>query len=443
MLSFKRFLCPMTSAGSGSSSAPPATALEKGAFAPVPPAERIATLDILRGFALLGVLWSNLNDSYGAPEAWRMPHFPITLEHSLAWVQQWMIQDRFYSLLAFLFGVGFGIQLRRAEAVGGNARIMFSRRMLALLAFGLIHGTLIWHGDILTSYALVGFVLVLFSGFLPRRLLFAAAATFFLLPYAERLIATALSLTPGAAEPPDIARIYASGTYAQIATLRVHQYVAWYTRWAVMGWVWNGLTLFVLGLWAERIGLASNLCGHISRIRRALWIALGCAAAGFLILNSLGRWWPRPAVPVTSWLDPRFWSIRTVVQDDARRLFYWGIAAAYAAALTLLLQRPGWAKRLAPLAAVGRMTLTTYLMQSIICTILFYSYGFGWYGRFGLTGMFVITMIVFAFQMAASTYWLRRFRFGPAEWLWRSLSYGRAQPMRLASHPLSAAASGQ
>src|SRR6185369_6049718 len=147
MLSSERFLRPMTSHGSGSSSAMPAAALEEGAFAPVPPAERIATLDILRGFALFGVLWSNLNGDYGAPDWSVMPYFPITLEGSLAWVQKWLIQDRFYILLAFLFGMGFGIQLRRADAAGGNARLMFCRRMLALLAFGVIHGTLIWSGD--------------------------------------------------------------------------------------------------------------------------------------------------------------------------------------------------------------------------------------------------------------------------------------------------------
>src|SRR6185369_6010773 len=166
-------------------------------------------------------------------------------------------------------------------------------------------------------------------------------------------------------------------------------------------------------------------------------------AAGFFIRQNLDRWWPLSGAPFTSWLDPRFWSIRFVIHNGADTLFHWGTAATYAAALTLLVQRSRWARGLAPLAAVGRMTLTTYLMQSIICTTLFYSYGFGWYGRFGLTGRFVITMTVFAFQIAASKYWLQRFRFGPAEWLWRSLSYGRAQPLRLALHPPPGMASGR
>ena len=420
----------------------PGAVVEEGALAPVPPAERIATLDILRGFALFGVLWSNLNDSYGAPDWYGMRHFPITLEGSFAWVQQWLIQDRFYTLLGFLFGIGFGIQLRRAEAAGGNARTIFCRRLLALLAFGVIHGTLIWSGDALTAYALVGFGLVLYGALPTRHLLAAAAATYFLLPYANHWIAAALSLTPTSSRVPDVAQIYAHGTYAQIATLRVHQYLTYYAGYLARGFD-SFLTLFVLGLWAERIGLASNLSGYISRIRRALWIALLCAAAGFFIRESLERWWPLSAAPFTSWFDPRFWSIRFVLQNSAHTLFYWGTAAAYAAALTLLAQRPRWARRLAPLAAVGRMTLTTYLMQSIICTTLFYSYGFGWYGRFGLAGMFMIALTVFAFQIAASTYWLRRFRFGPAEWLWRSLSYGRVQPMRLALYALPGVASSQ
>jgi uncharacterized protein len=111
----------------------------------------------------------------------------------------------------------------------------------------------------------------------------------------------------------------------------------------------------------------------------------------------------------------------------------WGMAAAFASALTLLAHRPGWSKRLAPLAATGRMPLTTYLGQSLVCTMLFSSYGLGWYGSRGMTGFFVLTLVLFGAQMAASVWWLERYRFGPAEWVWRSLSYGARQPMRQAA----------
>ena len=104
---------------------------------------------------------------------------------------------------------------------------------------------------------------------------------------------------------------------------------------------------------------------------------------------------------------------------------------AYAAGLLLLWQTARGARWLAPMAAAGRMALTTYLTQSVVCTLLFFGYGFGLYGRLGFTGMFLVTVILFACQMAASTWWLARFRFGPAEWLWRRLTYGHPIPFRL------------
>jgi uncharacterized protein len=106
------------------------------------------------------------------------------------------------------------------------------------------------------------------------------------------------------------------------------------------------------------------------------------------------------------------------------------MAIAYACILLLIWQRPRGERVLRPLAATGRMALTTYLTQSIVCTLLFYSYGLGWYGTVGFTGMFLITLILFACQMAASTWWLARFRYGPAEWGWRTLAYGRAPAMQ-------------
>ena len=119
-----------------------------------------------------------------------------------------------------------------------------------------------------------------------------------------------------------------------------------------------------------------------------------------------------------------------------RSLFDWSIvgsALTYATLLVLLFQQQIGKRLLRPMAAAGQMALTTYLTQSIVCTLLFYSYGLGWYGSVGFTGMFLITVILYPIQMAVSTWWLSRFRYGPVEWLWRSLTYGRAPAMRLAN----------
>jgi uncharacterized protein len=109
------------------------------------------------------------------------------------------------------------------------------------------------------------------------------------------------------------------------------------------------------------------------------------------------------------------------------------MACAYSVALILLFQLPAWRARLLPVAAVGRTALSNYLLQSVICTSVFYSYGLGLYGRVGPAAGLALTVVIYAGQLAASVWWLRRFRFGPMEWLWRSLTYGRRQPLRVSS----------
>src|SRR5215467_755181 len=127
---------------------------------------------------LFGVLWSNLND-------WYMASDPVTpLDHALRWTQDWLLESRFYSMLGFLFGIGFAIQLTRSARRGTDVRNMFLRRLVTLLAFGILHATLIWRGDILVDYALVGFALLPFRRLSPHKLLIAAAALLLVFPYA-------------------------------------------------------------------------------------------------------------------------------------------------------------------------------------------------------------------------------------------------------------------
>jgi len=392
---------------------------------PVAPESRIVLLDILRGFALFGVLWSNLNDHYGTTEA------ANGLDRALAWIQQWLIEERFYTLLGFLFGIGFAIQLRRADARDADARNIFVRKMFVLLIIGVLHGLLIWRGDILTEYALLGFLLLAYRKLSTRGLLLAAAATYVGLQYLVKIGFGLTQMTYLFRRPPNplAAWAYAHGSYTQVMPIRVQEYLAWYETWGFVVFP-AFLTLFVLGLWAERTGVLSRV--RESRwVGRAFWIAVACAVVALLIGDKVYTWWPfaRP----TGWRDFHFWTLRDVVVGIPDRLLVWGSSAAYALGLTFLALRPRAARVLAPLGAVGRMTLTTYLTQSVVCTLLFYGYGLGWYGRVGFTGMFAITVVLFACQLAASAWWTRRFRFGPVEWFWRSLAYGRKQPMTSAA----------
>jgi uncharacterized protein len=398
--------------------------------------ERILLLDVLRGLAMFGVLWSNQNDWYGT-----LP--PTTgIQHALAWTQQWLLESRFYSLLAFLFGIGFAIQLTRAEVRGLDVRAMFCRRMAALLVMGIAHGMLIWRGDILAAYALVGLLLLFFRRVRPRWLLIAAALLLVVYPYAYRAVVLGFGVRfPPPIDPHQIDFTYSHGTVAQIIAIGARDYVLWYRRFALSVFP-PFLALFLLGFAAVRVHLLERLMALRARLVRVL---VGSAIAALLLIllqMYLPHWWP-PLKGRPSLFDAlfNFRTFRPIVLFTISQLATWSNACVYAAIMALLVSIPAWARRLEPLAAVGRMSLTTYLTQSLISVTLYYHYGFGLYGHVGFDGVLGITVAVFAAQMCASVWWLRRFRFGPMEWLWRSAAYGRAQPMRRHEPAFTASAS--
>jgi len=393
---------------------------------PVAPDERIQALDLLRGWAMFGVLWSNIIN-YGTLD-------PTTaLDRGLSWMQGWMIDGRFYRLLCLLFGIGFGIQLLRATERGVDVRTVYYRRSLALLAIGEVHALLIWDGDVLTIYALVAFALVMFRTASTRRILTAAVLLWFVAPEVvirARHLAGMNFFMPSV-ENATTAWIYGHGSWLQIEPIRVACHLQWLGRFG-LGLYCSILAVFLMGFWSMKSGYLRRVIEDPRTTRRLLFGALVAAAIGYAwsanytkLLPSLFSW-----SVSTRLSDPHFWVPRQLIF----KMFNWsteGTAVAYAAILLLLWQRPRIARLLRPLAATGRMALTTYLTQSIVCTLLFYGYGLGWYGHVGYSGMFLITLILFACQMAASSWWLTRFRFGPVEWLWRTLTYGRAPRMRV------------
>jgi uncharacterized protein len=374
---------------------------------------------------MFGVLWSNLNDWYGTTD-------PVTgLQHALAWIQDGLIESRFYSLLAFLFGIGFAIQLTRAEQRGVDVRAMFCRRMAALLGIGIAHGMLIWRGDILTAYALVGLLLAFFRRLSPRALVVWAAALLVVSPYVVRAVVIGFGVTfPKPLDTEQVNAIYAHGTFTQIMTMGARGYLFWYRRWPSTVFP-PFLALFLLGLAAVRANLLERLMGARRQLIRILAAGIVATVLLWYLDAHLPNWWPQTKTP-PSLLDALFRvrTFRPLVIATIYHLWTWSNACVYAAAMALLVSIPAWSRRLQPLAAVGRMSLTTYLTQSLISVTLFYHYGFSLYGRVGYDGMLGITMTVFALQMCASVWWLRRFRFGPMEWLWRSAAYGKVQPMR-------------
>ena len=398
------------------------------ALKPVAPEERIRALDLLRGWAMFGVLWSNLNDNYGT-------HEPTTVvDHALAWTQTYLVESRFYSLLILLFGIGFGLQLTRADRNATDLRGTYYRRSATLLAIGVVHGTLVWNGDILTMYALVAVALVIFRSASTQQILVAAVLLYFIGPtiVGEATFLSGLRI-PVSCASCGSAAIFAHGTWLQIEHARVGRYLQWLGRWGLSSYV-NILASFLMGLWAVKSGYLRRVLDDPRATRRLLAVSLVVAAIGYAEWQWADNLWPRAQAPANG--EPTFpfpYFQLEMLRRFVLRLFEWdtlGAALAYACVLLLIWQRPRGERLLRPLAATGRMALTTYLTQSIVCTLLFYGYGLGWYGSVGYTGMLLITLSLFGCQMAVSTWWLARFRYGPAEWLWRTLTYGRAPRMR-------------
>ncbi len=390
---------------------------------PVAPGERIQALDLLRGWAMFGVLWSNLNDWYGVADE------KTRLDSAIGFAQGYIVESRFFILLCVLFGIGFGIQLTRATQRGVSIQTTYMRRSAALLAIGLVHLLLIWKGDILTEYALVSFSLLLFRDMTPKRQL---AWAFGLYLFASEIIIRARWLAGQRYMVPRVPSatanwIYGHGSIAQIHHQRLVDAADWFGRWGLTTYFYV-LALFLAGVWALRSGFFQRVVSDPRTTRRFLaWtggITLLCFAGALLgervLLNQSGP--PQTTLGVMlQWRRFVFTMFDPTVP----------MGLAYAALLLLAFQTKRGARLLAPLAATGRMALTTYLTQSVVSTFVFYSFGLKRFGTFGYTDMFAFTVGVFAIQMAVSTWWLKRYRFGPVEWLWRTLTYGHAPAMRI------------
>jgi uncharacterized protein len=366
---------------------------------PVAPDERIAALDIVRGFALGGVLLAYTLWNLGSPPASSYSNLDRLLDQVLTL----LIDTKSYTLFAFLFGLGFSIQLTRAEARGVSLVPVYCRRLLALLLIGLAHALLLRNGDILVPYAVMGFLLLLFRNTSNMTLAIGALGGL-LYPYLARGVWEWTGL-PFPLRPETEGLSYLAENFAWVRY--------WYAT-ALASWP-ASLPMFLCGLYVGRRRYFENLAAHRSGLRRILVAGLGLGVLAYagrelLLLNSAPSFVQRLTLGL-------LWSAHA-----------WGLAACYAAALLLLAQRSSWQQRLAPVGAVGRMALTNYLLQAAL--IVPVCIGFGLFDRVTPRLGVLLALAVWSVQLPASVWWLRRFRFGPAEWVWRSLTYGRWQPLR-------------
>ncbi len=409
------------------------------ALQPVSTGERIETLDVLRGFALFGILIVNM-ELFGWPmyqvftggHRWTSPADLI-----VDWMARFLVQGKFYLLFSFLFGLGASVQFQRAQARGVRSGGFFCRRLLVLLGIGLAHAFLLWDGDILVCYALCGFMLLAFRNRKPGTMI-VWAAVFTLIPLLLYGLIWAMvtlgSLVPEGAKAfqqefarqneaftalmkTDL-RVFGHGTLGEIFAARARNVL--FTWQCLFFYAPAVIGMFLLGLYAGKRRLLQEPEANLRFIRGALIWGLGFGLPlGVVYAVTSGQ---------TAMLNV---NLKWLVSIAVLTIGGPALCLSYAAAVILWLRRDSWKGRLRPVAAAGQMALTNYLLQSLVCTFIFYSYGLGWYGSVGRASALLLAAGLYALQLPLSFWWLRRFRFGPAEWLWRTLTYGRRQPMRL------------
>ncbi len=404
---------------------------------PVGEWERIAELDILRGVALLGVLLMNFVAFAG--EGWMatekqlaaLPTAPIdwwTFE-----AIRLLVGDKANTVFATLFGLGFYLQMKRGEGKPGfEAR--YRRRLFWLLVFGWLNSIFLWVWDILNLYALAGFFLLLTRRWSTRTLvIFGAIAALYSdklqqwlvkvleipIPKSDHLFANAAILERQATA--------VSGSYwDNVQSMWQVTWSEWLLGGLMVAWVVYALGRFALGAAIGRSGILENVDGHLPLLRRIATIAIPVGIALGLFIRMILRDGIDLPGSAEGWK-----SFAQILRSPAALI----LAAGYCAGIVVAL-RSDWGRRLfTPFGTVGRMALTNYVSQGLIYAIVMFGVGpgLGLAGRIGSFAVVLTCIAFFAFQIAFSHWWLARYRFGPMEWLWRTLTYGERPAMRRAT----------
>ncbi len=411
------------------SDSPPAS------LAPSDRAERIQSLDVLRGFALLGILVVNIQSFSMVSAAYLNPTAfgDLTGANLAVWLFTYALFDnKFMTIFSMLFGAGIVLMADRADYRGRSAPGLHYRRVFWLILFGLLHAHLLWYGDILFLYGICGLIVYWFRGLRPIRLLVVGIALL--------TCASAISLFFGWSMqywPPEALTEFTQNWQppkdmvdAELATYRG-------------GWIGQmshrvpnalGFETFILLIWGfwragglMLVGMALFKHGVFSA-KRSKRSYVACIAIGTFV-----------GLPIVL-----YGACQNFAADwDVRYSFfygtqfnYWGsilVSLGFVGSVMLLCQSrvlPGVRRSL---AAVGQTALTNYLLQTIICTTIFYGHGFGLFGRIERVGQLGIVMVICSCQLCIAPLWLKHFRFGPFEWLWRCLTYMKWQPLLRAS----------
>ncbi|GEN45682.1 DUF418 domain-containing protein [Alkalibacillus haloalkaliphilus] len=377
---------------------------------------RIQSIDAIRGFALLGILVVNVL-------AFHSPHFMYggidsfyqsATDSALLTFIGVLFQASFYPLFALLFGVGIYIMYERlTEKVNDQAKSVLRRRMFVLAAIGLAHGVFIWYGDILLTYSIVGLLTIWLIQKPVRSLLKWAAwmlgsvtAFMTLMNYAAR------DFLANYRDEEAIAQSFAlyTGTYADIFDRNIADWLVMFNPLQVILMILTILPMFLVGIVLVKLGWVTNPKQHISNIRKWIWITLI-----IFIVFKVGPYLMGDPV----WLD----YIKQGIGGSFSSLFYFLILL-----VTFSYGRGMFIQSI--LAPVGKLSLTNYLLQSLIAFVFFYGVGFNFYGQLNIIDLMAYVVIVYSVQVVLSIWYLKVFQYGPFEWVYRTLTYGKVQRLK-------------
>jgi uncharacterized protein len=363
------------------------------------------------------VLYS-LYDSLSKSAKMSMSTYPI--DKVLDFVELTFIEGKFYTIFSVLFGIGFSILLTRSQARSAGFHRFFLRRMSILFLIGLAHAVLVWHDDILECYAVCGALLLPFVKVRNRTII-----VFAILVLATGAVIKFTGAIPrhsftgpremlyarfGFTHESELARL----TQGSVLDIWRQNLADWFGQVDYIissGMIFKIFGCFLLGFYIGRNEIYKRLENYRATIRRV--------AIGGLIIGI-----PLNLIYAYTFSSEEFW-VRNLAEPTA----ILPLSAAYACIVCLLWLNERWHRRVQIFAPVGRMALTNYVGQSVICTLIFYGTGLGLGGRMGPTLYLPIAFAVYLGQIAVSRMWLARFQFGPLEWIWRMLTYGRWVPM--------------
>jgi uncharacterized protein len=374
--------------------------------------KRIVSVDVMRGFAILGIYLVNMM-AFHSPFLYIDPikWWDDPTDQTVYAAIDILAQASFYPLFSMLFGYGLVILRDRAIVKGVNFHFIAVRRLGMLLLIGIIHAFLIWEGDILILYAIFGFLSLLFLHLTGKKLLLSGILLYIIPHLLLFLLFLAMLIfmpqegfdisDPSSAEASIHA--YQSGTFYEITNQRIHDWSRSNNIDSIPILLVTIFPLFLIGAGVAKLGWISNAEDHMGKLNKIILFTLPLG----LLLKSI----------------PYF--VGRNFANDYLQDFFGGVllAIAYACLIAVIMEEFQGGKLLLFLAPVGKLSMSNYLFQSLVTTLIFYNYGLGFYGEISLTAGVVLALGIFSIQVFISHFWVKRFYYGPVEWFWRSATY--------------------